>query len=454
MKQTAMLVLALLALIGLAMAGHAWSAGTTATGEVTDALGKNFEMPSVALIDAGANVGLLLLGSWFAGLLFKRLGMPSITGYLCFGMLVGPSILGLVTKDAVGVLTLVNDLAVAMIALTAGAELRFKELRGSVRSVIILAFAFVFGIGAVTVLGAPFLLGGLNGVGSGEGMTSVWVVGLLAAPILVANSPAVILALMNETGSSSAMIKISLAVTVCKDLLLVVLFAVVITLGLSMVGGGETEGSALAASLTSKVPGSIVAGLLVGLAMAWYLRKINAHLPVFIVFSCFGIAIVSGLLGFEALIVALIAGVLMENAYPDRSESLFEAVNDLSLPVYCVFFSVAGAKLDLGALGPVAFAAMGLVVLRIGSVWVISWLGTMVTKQSVPVRRWLWSAFLPQAGVSLALAAIVAQEFGDQEWAKGFYTLMLAVIAFHELVGPMILKLGIARSEDQEDAST
>ncbi|GAB4552057.1 MAG: hypothetical protein Tsb0013_14250 [Phycisphaerales bacterium] len=454
------MLLALVGVMALAWVGHTWSLdrsvpeeGDAQQVEWVDALGERFTPPDVALIDAGANVGLLLLGSWFAGRLFRRIGLPSITGYLCFGILVGPSSLGLVTDESKEVLQLVNDLAVALIALTAGAELRFKELRGSVAGVVVLSLGMVFGLGIATVGAAPLLLSGLDGVGNGEGMTSVWVVGLLAAPIMVANSPAVILALINETGVKGAMVRAALAITVCKDLLLVVLFAVVMTVAGALVGSAEgVEGGALAASLARGVPGSILAGVVVGLAMAWYLRVVNAHLPVFIVCSCFGIAIVSGLAGFEALIVALVAGVLMENVYPDRSETLFTEVNRLSLPVYCVFFSVAGAKLDLGAVGGVLAAAVGFIVLRTGSVWIIAWAGSTLTGLDRPVRRWLWTAFVPQAGVSLALAAIIQSQFAGESWADGFYTLMLSVIAVHELAGPVMMKLGIARSDGRVDS--
>ncbi len=460
-RRTLLIVLAIAGVLGLAWAGHTWSIDFTvadASGGgpaellLTDAQGQSYAPPRESLIDAGANVGLLLLGSWFAGVLFKRFGLPSITGYLCFGILVGPSLLGLVTTESKDVLELVNNLAVALIALTAGAELKFAELKGSLRSVVVISIGMVVGLGAATVLVAPLLLRGLDGVGTEEGMTSVWVIGMLAAPIIIANSPAVILALVNETGIKGPMVQTALAITVCKDLLLVVTFAVMITLGASMVGGGEAiEGGALAASLASKVPGSIAAGIVVGLGMAWYLRVVNAHLPVLIVCACFGIAIVSGLLGLEALIVALVAGVLMENVYSERAEAMFTEVNRLSLPVYCVFFSVAGAKLDLGALDDVAFAAIGFIALRTIGVWVIARVGTAITGSPPGVKRWLWTAFVPQAGVSLALAAIIQTQFSDQPWAAGFYTLMLAVIAVHELTGPVLMKLGIARSDGRDD---
>ena len=76
-------------------------------------------------------------------------------------------------------------------------------------------------------------------------------------------------------------------------------------------------------------------------------------------------------------------------------------------------------------------------------------MGLMIGKGKIgaPARRWMWTAFVPQAGVSLALAAIIESEFTDEPWSAGFYTLMLSVIAVHELVGPVLMKLGIARSD-------
>jgi Kef-type K+ transport system membrane component KefB len=458
MTRVTAVVIALAALVGLSMAGHWWTqegAPVLGAGEeaasvvVTDALGEELDQRDLGLVDAGANVGLLLLGSWLMGVLFTKVGLPKITGFLVFGVLMGSSVLGVVSKESLPYLTLVNDLAIALIALTAGAEIRLAELKRSLKAVLILTAVIVGGVFAVIMGGSTLVFGGLPGAG-GEDGTPVWLIGLIAAPLMVANSPAVIMAMLQETGAKGPLARTSLMVTVGKDLALVVLFAVVMTYaGTRLTAEGDSEQQGLALALTQQLGGSLLGGVLVGLGMTLYLRAVGRHVPVFVVLSGFAMATVSQLLGLETLIVGLVAGMLMENAYPSRSEPMFETVEELSLPVYCVFFAVAGAKLELGSItGSLWLMAGALVAMRFAAVWVAATGGAKLAGVAKPARTWLWTAFVPQAGVSLALASIVVDTFPEErfEWSPALFNVSLAVIAFHELVGPALLKLGLVRS--------
>ena len=71
------------------------------------------------------------------------------------GVCVGPSGLALVSKSIVESLSLVNGMAIAMIALTAGTELELKLLRPLMRTVT--------GVAVVGVLGTTLLLARQSG---------------------------------------------------------------------------------------------------------------------------------------------------------------------------------------------------------------------------------------------------------------------------------------------------
>ena len=65
-----------------------------------------------------------------------KIKLPLITGFLVFGILVGPYGLKLITNKAVENLHFVNEISLAFIAFAAGAELYIKELRKSFRSIV------------------------------------------------------------------------------------------------------------------------------------------------------------------------------------------------------------------------------------------------------------------------------------------------------------------------------
>src|SRR2546428_1773651 len=74
-------------------------------------------------------LGFLLLAAHLGGDLARRARLPRITGYLLLGFAAGPAWLDLVRADEIAALRFIADAAVALIAFTAGSELRLEALR-------------------------------------------------------------------------------------------------------------------------------------------------------------------------------------------------------------------------------------------------------------------------------------------------------------------------------------
>ncbi|NIR58980.1 MAG: hypothetical protein GWO02_05390, partial [Gammaproteobacteria bacterium] len=55
--------------------------------------------------------------------------LPRVTGYIVVGIIVGPEVARLVTDADVERLKVLDDLAISLIALSAGGELRLRDLR-------------------------------------------------------------------------------------------------------------------------------------------------------------------------------------------------------------------------------------------------------------------------------------------------------------------------------------
>ena len=86
----------------------------------------------------GAFAVLVIVGpAWMgAGRLAQRLKLPQITGYVLGGLLCGPSFLTLFSPDALDSLIGVDQGYLAIIALSAGAELMFGDVRRIQRQVL------------------------------------------------------------------------------------------------------------------------------------------------------------------------------------------------------------------------------------------------------------------------------------------------------------------------------
>ena len=75
--------------------------------------------PGVGSSPAGTALacGYLLPSAFFAGSIFKSIGLPRLTGYLFTGIIVGPKVLGLVSAPMAANLGIFNGVAIALIAL-------------------------------------------------------------------------------------------------------------------------------------------------------------------------------------------------------------------------------------------------------------------------------------------------------------------------------------------------
>ena len=101
------ILLSLVALVGL-------------TWLVKEATGRFAATPDAKTMGTALHVGLLMLAAWLAGRWFDRIGLPKISGYIGLGILIGPFVLGLNDAPALKNLGFLHDLAVALIAITAG----------------------------------------------------------------------------------------------------------------------------------------------------------------------------------------------------------------------------------------------------------------------------------------------------------------------------------------------
>jgi hypothetical protein len=91
------------------------------------------------------------------------------------------------------------------------------------------------------------------------------------------------------------------------------------------------------------------------------------------------------------------------------------------------------------------FVALVFVAARAGLIAASTAAGeALAGKASGAVKRWAWMGFLPQAGVTLGLASIVARKFPD--WGPEVKTIALAMIAMNQIVGPVAFRWALLRS--------
>ncbi len=403
-----------------------------------------FEAPTGAVNAVSmAAFGFIVLAAYTLGELAERIRLPHITGYLVAGLVCGPHLLGLLDDQVVQDLKLFDALAVALIGISAGGALKIGALRRGlhlVAGVIVAQFlAIMLGIGLlVGLLSLPIPGLGLGFLVEGD-WARILAVALLLGTIASAFSPAATIAVINGVRARGAVTENVLGISILNNVVVVAVFAATLAAGQRLVGAdaGDTR---LIIEVLSTLGGSLGLGLVLGVVLMLHLRFVGTHLLLLVVGLCFIFTWIAQQTGTEPVLVFIVAGFIFANASP-RSEQLFTVVDRLSLPVYVVFFFIAGAGLHVDALKVLWPAALLLFAGRMGSLHLGTLLGTRLLKGPDGLGRYGWMAFGPQAGIALSLAMVAGHAF--PEWGGTLETLAVATIGLNELVGPALLQASL-----------
>jgi Kef-type K+ transport system membrane component KefB len=400
---------------------------------------------------AALSMGLLVLGGFLAGELAASIALPRVTAYLLFGIVVGPSLASwlpkgfptLVPQAELNYLEFVQALAVSLIGLIAGSELKIPFLRtaGS-RICKMLAFesvgvALCVCVLLVVVAGAVPLL-------AQRTPNERWFLIAVLTALISASSPAVVVAILRETQASGPFAQTSLAMVVLKDLVLVIVISALLAAWTS----GQSQGTAWEATfgVSWHLAGSLLVGLIFALVLGVIAKRTRFRLDMVMVIAGFAIALSGKLLNVAPLIVGITAGFALTNLSPNTSRRLFSSIDNILPTTYVIFFATTGAKISLDSLMIIWPLAVGACAVRFVGCWSGLRIGCRVAGASDLERKWLWTAMVSQAGVSIALASEIHRVFAQQEWAVQLQSFMLATIVINEVIGPPLMRLGVIRS--------
>jgi Kef-type K+ transport system membrane component KefB len=278
---------------------------------------------------------LVLVAAKLGDEVFKRIGQPAIVGEILGGVVVGPSVLGLV---AVGeVLRVFSELGVVFLLFWVGLETRLSEMRAVGRIAL-----SVGGAGVVV----PFLAGIGLGLALGESTeTSVFLGAALAA-----TSAGITSATFLDLGiARSRAARTVLGAAVVDDVLALILLSIAV--GMAADGGVDAGKIALALGVAI----AFVAFVSLGGARLLQSRPRLLESPRFAetpllpaVILCLGLAAFAANIGLAALIGAFLAGMIV--AETKDQTSIEEEVRPLYSFFPPFFFAFIGIELDLGAL--------------------------------------------------------------------------------------------------------
>lgn len=381
-------------------------------------------------------LGFILIFAFLFGKKINRLKLPQITGFILAGILSGPYVMKFLNTLDVKGLQLIDGLALSLIALTAGGEMRVKRLRESARAIsAIVLFQTV-------VIIAGFVIFGLLGRSffsffSEKTFPQILVLSMLLGILATATSPSTTIAVITETKSKGKYTDLILSAAVVKDFFVIGLFAFCLSFSKSLLSPVKGFDTGFLFQILKEVIGSVIIGAGVGVAIALYLKYVKRELAVFVLGMAFFTYQIAHSYGYHPLLICLTAGFLIQN-FSSHGESLIQTIEKSSTPVYVMFFAISGASLDLSALKTGWILAMICVILRAALKFTGTYVGARLSKEGPGVQKYSWLGFISQAGVALGMAIVIEGTFPD--WGGEFKALVLAIIAINQIIGPVLLQ--------------
>lgn len=385
--------------------------------------------------------GFLLLAALQVAEIADTIRFPHLTGYLLCGLVFGPEVIGLVTTEMVSDLSLIKGTAVGMVALLAGCELNLRHLRPRLRAISLVSLGSFLAAGTLLFGLFYWITGQLPVSASMTGLERA-AVALVCANVLVAFSPAVVIGVISETKASGPLSEICMAIVVLADLAIVVAFALTSSLARNIFPTAATGPGVR--TLVVHVFGSIVVGVLFGILLAIYARRVHTGTGL-VVFALLFIAAEAGrVLDLDPLLVGLAAGLFVENVSDISGQEVVTSIAPVTLPTFAIFFAVVGAEIQMRAFIHVAPFAIAAALVRAAGILFGSRLGSIAGRIDPKLSRLVPLGLLPQAGVAIALAVLVLNDF--EPWGRVLGTVLLGSIVVNELVGPVMFRFALARA--------
>lgn len=388
-------------------------------------------------------LGFVLLAAYLFGKSVSRFRLPKITGYLLAGIFLGPYFLNYLSHNVVEELKLIDDIALSLIALTAGGEFRLENARKRVKLLSNVIFWQIL----LVLIGVTFgivLLGQWLTYFQQYQFSVILGTGLVFGSLAIAKSPATTIAIITETHSRGPLTDLILEVTVTKDIIVVLVFALMLALAEPLIIPEKTFQISYVIKVLIEIGISLVIGVIVGALLYLYMRYIKTQTFLFLMGIILLIIVFSRIVHLEIVLVFMMAGFMVQN-FSQQGEKLIHAIETNSLPVYVTFFTLAGSSLNFDLFLKNWFLTLFIVSIRLGSTFMGTWVGTRLSGAARNIQKYSWMGFIGQAGVTLSLTIIVGRTISG-EIGNFITTIMIAVIAINELIGPVLFRYALDKS--------
>lgn len=403
--------------------------------------------PLNPIMEATVVLGFLILAGYNMGELARIIKLPKITGYMLTGLIFSRNFLNLITPQTIQQLQLVDHLALSLIAFAAGRELKLSLIRERAKSIISITICTVlfcfFSDFLFVYLGSshfPFL--------AGLPQKKILVAAILYGVLAMTKSPVTTIAIIEETDSKGPFTETILGAVLLKDVVVLVVFAFALSFTQGLLLGQNLIQAGFILPVIWKLFGSLAVGLCTGFIFSLYFRFVRREPVFFLMVAAFLCALVAQQLHLEVLLLAMASGFFIEN-FSSEGEYFLSTLKKGAAFIYIIFFTIAGASIDISAIRQVWLITLLLIAVRLVSTACGVYLGSRLVEDFQTIRRYGWLGFINQAGLALVIAKVIAGTF--PEYGNEIMATALGLIFVTDYLGPPLFKFSLIKSGEAKN---
>ncbi len=377
-------------------------------------------------------MALILFSGLIFGRVVKLIKLPNVTGYLIAGLIIGPYCLKLIPLDKVVSFELISEIALAFIAFTIGSEFKLSYLKKVGTMPIIIAIFEALTASVLVTLALALLGFDIE-------------IAILLGAIASATAPAATVMVIRQYKASGPVTETLLSVVALDDAVALIAFGVGIAVVNFLQNPGESSIAMAVLMPVVEIAGSVILGFLLGFLFKLplkFFKKDSNRLIITTGFIFLGSSLAT-MLNLSPLLLCMCMGATLVNV-TDSAPQIFKLVDNVSAPIFLMFFVVSGAELDITILPKIGVIGVLYLVFRVIGKVLGAYIGAVISKTTGPIKKYLGFALVPQAGVAIGLSLIASNTLPG--FGQTIRAVVLCATLIYELTGPTITKIALKKA--------
>ncbi|MBU5427512.1 cation:proton antiporter [Tissierella pigra] len=384
-------------------------------------------------LDLLFKLGIIILIGIIGGRLANYFKLPNVSGYIVAGLIIGPSFINLVNEMDIESFNIINEMALAAIAFSIGNEFLLKDMKKVGKDVLLITVAEVVGAFVIVFIMMYFIL------------NQAMEFSLMIASMSAATAPAGIVMVIRELKANGPLTKTILPIVALDDALGIMVFGVCLSLSKILSGTEKYSIIKIISNPTIEIFGSIILGFVIGIVMTYVVKKAK-HSEELLIMTIGFILLSSGAANYfnlSPLLTCMMVGATLVNL-KQNSFRVFNSINEFTPPINLLFFTVAGASLNIKVLSSVGILGIGYIIARASGKYIGATLGAKAVGSEEKIVKYLGMSLLTQGGISIGLSMIVKKEL--PELSDSIITVILFSVLIYEIIGPILAKIAITKA--------